>query len=296
MADNIVDVPGIFAGHAEDPAGKTGCTVVLVENPDGAVGSVDVRGGAPGTRETDLLAPSCLVQRVNAVLLTGGSAFGLDAASGVVRWLEENGRGYDVGGGVRVPIVPAAVLFDLDFADPHVRPDAAMGYRACKAASRNPLPGGRVGAGAGTTVGKQRGRDTGVPGGIGCASVTLSSGLTVAAVVAVNAYGSVVDPDTGAVLAGPAPDGFEAPTAPVLPSNTVIGVVASNADLDKACAKRIAVMAHDGIARAIRPSHTPFDGDAIFTLCTGTVPAELVTVGALAADVVARAIVNAVKH
>ena len=206
MNGTITDVAGISAGHADDQVGLTGCTVVLVDDPDGAVAAVDVRGGAPGTRETDLLAPSCLVDRVHAVVLAGGSAFGLDAASGVVRWLEEHGRGRDVGDGLRVPIVPAAVLFDLRVGSAWARPDAAMGYRACQAASHEPLAEGRRGAGTGATVGKWLRPEDMASSGIGSASVSRPNGLIVAAVVAANAYGSVIDPATGRVIAGPDPD------------------------------------------------------------------------------------------
>lgn len=305
-APGIRRVPGVYAGHHTLSARPTGCTVVLT--PDGAVGGVDVRGGAPGTRETDLLDPVNSVQHVNGIALSGGSAFGLDVATGVSRFLEEHGSGFPAGP-VRVPIVPAAILFDLSIGDPSIRPDADCGYRAAEAAmaGEGPLEEGNVGAGAGATVGKIAGMARAMKAGIGTASIELSSGLVVAAVVAVNPVGDVVDPRTGRVVAGVRTEqGDELadasqilregrPPAELPGGNTVIGIVATNATLTKAEATKIAQMAQDGLARAVRPSHTPWDGDTIFTLATGQHEgADLTTIGALAADVVAEAILRSV--
>lgn len=304
----ITDVPGVRLGHAGDPEALTGCTVVLLDEP--AVGAVDVRGGAPGTRETDLLVPGRLVGRVDAVLLTGGSAFGLDAAAGVMRWLEAQGRGYDTGI-ARVPIVPAAVIFDLGVGRSDVRPDAAMGFEACRAAAEGgggPAEGS-VGAGLGATVGKVFGMAGAMRGGVGSASRRLPGGVTVGAVAVVNCLGDVYDPDTGRRLAGARDPHTGAPvdTAEVLlsgalpgragavpPHNTTIAVVATDAVLDGAGARRLAEMAHVGMARAIRPVHTQFDGDTIFAVATGRRPADLTLLGIAAADVVGRAIARAV--
>jgi L-aminopeptidase/D-esterase-like protein len=304
----LTAVLGLEVGHDTLPERPTGCTVVLARR--GAVAGVDVRGGAPGTRETDLLDPSNTVQKVHAVVLTGGSAFGLDAAVGVVRYLEEQGIGFDVGV-AKVPIVPAAVLFDLAVgARPDVRPTADSGYRAAQAASDGPVAEGNVGAGAGATVGKIAGRARAMKGGLGSASITLPDGLVVAALVGVNAVGDVLDPATGRVIAGVrTEDGraladarrllragsFEPLARPG--ENTTIGVVATNAALDKAQARKLAQMSHDGFARAIAPAHTPLDGDTIFALATGALPGEpdLTKIGALAAEVVAEAVVRAVR-
>lgn len=304
----LTAVAGLEVGHCTLPERPTGCTVVLARH--GAIAGVDVRGGAPGTRETDLLDPVNTVQRVHAVVLSGGSAFGLDAATGVVRFLEERGIGFDVGI-VKVPIVPAAVLFDLAVGDmPHVRPTAESGYRAAQAATDGPVAEGNVGAGAGATVGKIAGRARAMKGGLGTASITLHDGLTVAALVAVNAVGDVVDPATGLVIAGVrADDGRSLADARELlraggyrplvraGENTTIGVVATNAMLDKPQARKVAQMAQDGFARAIVPAHTPLDGDTIFALATGSLPkeADVMTIGALGADVMAQAIVRAVR-
>jgi len=303
----ITDVPGIRVGHATDLPARTGCTVVLCP-PEGAVGGVDQRGGAPGTRETDLLRPMHMVERAHAVVLAGGSAFGLDAASGVMRWLEERKIGFDVRV-AKVPIVPAAVLFDLDVGRADVRPDGAMGYAACEAASDGPVAEGSVGVGAGCTVGKVLGVAKASPSGVGTASVDLGGGLVVGALVAVNAFGDVVDPHTGQILAGAHAligEGF-ADTLATLKSmvgktalklagqsHTVIGVVATNARLDVAQANQVAAAAHDGLARSTRPSHTLFDGDALFCLATGQVPAHQALVSSMAAEVTALAILNAV--
>jgi L-aminopeptidase/D-esterase-like protein len=303
----LTAVPGVRVGHHTRSERPTGCTVVLVES--GAVGGVDVRGGGPGTRETDLLDPVNSVQQVHAIVLSGGSAFGLDAATGVVRYLEERGIGVPTGGGP-VPIVPAAILYDLWFGDPAVRPDAACGYQAAQGASTGAIAEGSVGVGAGATVGRLRGLERGMRGGLGTASVTLDNGLVVAALVAVNSLGDVIDPHTGAVVAGVrTSDGRgladarrllrenASPVAPPL-ENTTIGVVATNARLSKAQATKVAQMAQDGYARAINPAHGPWDGDVIFSLATGGFDgdAEVTVVGALAAEVMAEAIVRAVRH
>ena len=306
----LTDVPGIRVGHHTLAERPTGCTVVLA--PEGTVGGVDVRGGAPGTRETDLLDPVNTVETVNALVLAGGSAFGLDAASGVVRYLEERGVGYPVGPVVRVPIVSAAILYDLGVGgDWTVRPGPECGYQAATGSTEGSVESGSVGAGAGATVGKLAGMARAMKGGVGSASITLPSGLVVAALVAVNAVGDVVDPGTGRVVAGVrGEDGTTLADARVLlragfPSggsagrNTTIGVVATNARLTKAEATRVARMAQDGYARAIYPAHTPGDGDTTFSLATGTLAdsarATAGQVGALAADMVAAAILDAVR-
>ncbi len=269
---------------------------------------MDVRGAAPGTRETDLLAPVNTVERINGIVLAGGSAFGLDAASGTVRWLEEHGRGFDVGA-VRVPIVPAAILFDLGVGDAHVRPTAECGYRAAAAATTAPVVEGNVGAGAGATVGKALGLGRAMKAGIGSAAIRLPDGLVVAALVAANAYGDVIDPSTGATIAGVRSEdgrGFldvrrmlregRLRTGAVGGQTTLV-VVATNAQLTKTQATKVAQMAHDGIARAIVPAHTPVDGDTAFAVATGTLgrTADLLLVGSLAADATAQAIVRAAR-
>jgi L-aminopeptidase/D-esterase-like protein len=297
----ITDVAGLAVGHAAAAGRPTGCTVVLC--PQGAVAGVAVRGGAPGTRETDLLRPENTVQQVHAVLLTGGSAFGLDAAGGVMRWLDERGFGVAVGP-ARVPIVPAAVLFDLWVGDPRIRPDAATGYAACEGASTAPPAQGNAGAGLGATVGKRFGVARAMKGGIGTASLA-AGGITVGALVAVNAIGNVLD-ETGAVLAGArTSDGRR--LAPLLAAvagvdavgpghATTIGVVATDAMLDKAGATQLASLAHHGLARAVSPISIN-DGDSFFALATGAcgAPGDLTQLGALAAEAVARAIRNAVR-
>ena len=304
MRDALTDVPGLKVGHWTNPDAGTGCTVVLCEQ--GVVAGVDVRGTAPATRETDLLDPVCMVQEVHAILIGGGSAYGLAAADGVMHWLEEHGHGLDVGVG-KVPIVPAACLFDLPFGDPTVRPDGAAGYAACAAATADDAQQGNVGAGTGATVGKILGFARASQGGLGTASVR-AGGLIVGALVAVNAFGHVMDPDTGAIIAGARqPGGGFVDTVAAAQSwvgrtlaqlrrtNTTLAVVATNARLDKAGATKTAQMAQDGLARAIRPAHTHFDGDTVFALSTGDVQADLSLVGALAADVLARSIVRGVR-
>ncbi|MBN1119698.1 MAG: P1 family peptidase [Anaerolineae bacterium] len=306
-SDTITDVPGIKVGHAQDFDAITGCTVVICE--DGAVGGVDQRGGAPGTRETDLLRPMHLVERVHAVLLTGGSAFGLDAAAGVMAYLESRKIGFNAGV-ARVPIVPAAVLFDLDIGSSDIRPDAEMGRKACEAASADPVEQGSVGVGTGARVGFLFGPNYRMKGGIGSASIRLGGGIVVGALVAVNCYGDVVDPDTGQIVAGARKPTaryefadtlatlhtFVGKTVDALAvSNTVIGVVATNAGLGKDQANKVAEMAHDGLARAVRPAHTMLDGDTIFALSTGKKKSSVNVIGAYAAEVVAQAIVNGVR-
>ena len=307
LAWGLTAIPGLKVGHFTLSERPTGCTVVLAEG--GAVGGVDVRGGAPGTRETALLDPVNTVQEVHAVVLSGGSAFGLDAASGVVRYLDERDIGYRVGQ-IRVPIVVGAVLYDLSVGDdPRVRPGADCGYRAATHASSETSAEGNVGAGAGATVGKLRGMARAMKGGVGTASITLDSGLTVAAIVAVNAVGDIIDPATGSVIAGVrTTDGRGLADArrllregssnePQSGANTTIGVVATNATLTKAEATKVAQMAQDGLARTIYPAHTPGDGDTVFSLATGTLSgaASVSTIVALAADMMAEAIVRAVR-
>jgi len=308
MYSSITDVKGIKVGHYTDREGITGCTVVMCEG--GGVGGVDVRGSAPGTRETDLMRPVNLVQRVHAVLLAGGSAFGLDAAGGVMRWLEEHGVGFEFGG-VVVPIVPAAVLFDLTIGDPKIRPDAGAGYQACQSATDGPVPEGCVGAGTGATVGKLLGPRLATKSGLGTASVKIGKGIVVGAIVAVNALGDVVDTNSGTILAGtrkPVVGGF-VNTAKQMQgdlgqtilglANTTLAVVATDAYLTKEAANKVAQMAHDGLARSIRPVHTMFDGDTIFALATGKPSgkgggADASVIGLAAAEVLAQAVVRAV--
>jgi L-aminopeptidase/D-esterase-like protein len=307
---SIVDVPGLRVGHYTLSERLTGCSVVLA--PDGAVGAVDVRGAAPGTRETDLLDPANLVDKVHAVLLSGGSAFGLDAATGVVRWLDEQGIGFETGYG-RVPIVPAAVLFDLPVVregdNPTARPNAEAGYAACEAATAATPAAGNVGAGAGACVGKLFGLDRCMKGGIGNASVRVGPWV-VGALVACNAVGDVIDPGTGQILAGARTvDGQnlldtqraflqgERSNRPLPGTNTTIGVVATNAMLTKAQAKRLAMSAHDGLARSIRPAHTTLDGDTLFALATGTETStpDLMLLTVMAAEATALATVDAIS-
>jgi L-aminopeptidase/D-esterase-like protein len=310
----ITDISGIEVGQVQDDEALTGCTVVLCRK--GAVAGVDVRGSAPGTRETDLLNPVNVVEKVHAIVLAGGSAFGLDAASGVMRYLEENDIGFDTGAG-KVPIVPAAILFDLNIGRGNVRPDAEMGYRAAKAASSGVPAEGNGGAGAGASVGKIFGPKSAMKAGIGTASMNVG-GLIVGAIVAVNAFGDVIDPKTGQILAGArstnlgplrlGQEGYFGDTLEIMKTfigrtvlgfatkaNTVIGVVATNAKLTKPEATKVAQMAQDGVARTIRPAHTMLDGDTIFALGTGEKKTDPSTVGAFAAEVVAQAIVRGVQ-
>ena len=283
----LTDVAGLRVGHWTDAQAATGCTVVLC--PEGTVASGEVRGGAPGTRETDLLRPGMLVEHADAVLLTGGSAFGLAAADGVVRWLEERGRGFDAGV-ARVPIVPAAVVFDLDAGDPGVRPGPEQGYAACEAAAEE-IPEGSVGAGTGATVGKLLGRERAVKGGLGTSSI-VDEGITVGALAVVNAVGAVVD-DEGTSIAGRIPDDEEDASPPF--GNTTLVVLATDARLSRERAHLLAVAAHDGLARAIRPAHTMWDGDTVFTLATGAVDAPQPLLERLAEDALVDAVRRAVR-
>lgn len=313
MNGTITDVPGIEVGQAQNDAALTGCTVILCRK--GAVAGVDVRGSAPGTRETDLLNPINLVQKVHAILLAGGSAFGLDAASGVMRYLEEHKIGFNTGI-AKVPIVPAVILFDLGVGNKNIRPDAEMGYQACIAASKAAPAEGNVGAGAGASVGKLFGNAFAMKSGLGSASINIGSGIIVGAIVAVNAFGDVIE--DGKIIAGlrsgrvgPIRVGGKEYYADILKmmqtfagrnvmqlatkANTVIGVVATNAKLTKVEAAKVAQMAHDGLARAIRPAHTMLDGDTIFALSTGNKKADVTTIGAFAAEAMSQAILHAVK-
>lgn len=304
MFNALTDVPGIKVGHYTDLAAATGCTVVLCE--DGAVAGVDVRGGGPGTRDTDLLNPTNLVESVHAVMLSGGSAFGLDTCGGAQRYLEENGRGLEVEG-VKVPIVPGAVIFDLDVGSARVRPGVKEGYQACRNAVSGPVPEGCVGAGTGALVGRLKGRKFATKSGLGCASLQFYGGVIVAALFIANALGDVIDPTTGKVLAGIRREdgnGFDS-TIDLMKrgytflagpaANTVIGVIATNAQLSKAHATKVAQMAHNGVARAINPSHTMYDGDTVFVLSLGSLQGDVSNVGAMAAEATSVAIYNAVR-
>lgn len=303
MYNNILDVKGLKVGQVEDNEGLTGCTVVICE--EGAVCGVDVRGSAPGTRETDLLDPINMVQKVHAVVLSGGSAFGLESTCGVSKYLEDNNIGFDVGV-AKVPIVVGAVLFDLVVGDPKCRPDKEMGYRACKEATDKELKQGNYGAGCGATVGKIRGPEYAMKGGIGSCSIKLPNGLVVSALIAVNAFGDVYE--NGKVIAGVLNDdktntlntyeimknGFTKGGFSI--DNTTIGVVATNAKLTKAECKKVAQMAHNGYAKSIFPIHTPHDGDTIFTMATGEIETDVTLLGSLAAEVVEKSVINAIKN
>ena len=315
MMNAITDIPGISVGHAQDEEAMTGCTVLLCEN--GAIGGVDQRGGAPGTRETDAMHPMHLVSEVHAVVLAGGSAFGLDAATGAVRYLEERGVGFNVRV-ARVPIVPAAILFDLGIGSSDVRPDAEMGYQACLNASTDPPAEGNVGAGTGATVGKILGLAGAMKSGIGTASLEIGSGVKVGAIAAVNVFGDVIDPETGRIIAGarvvqkgPIKVGkgpYFADTLCVMESligrtvlgfasreNTAIGIVATNAKMNKEQINKVAQMAQDGLARTVRPAHTMLDGDTVFALATGDKNADVNIVGAFGAEGFAQAVLRAVR-
>lgn len=300
----ITDIPGIKIGNAHDLEAVTGCTVILCEQ--GAVTGVDVRGGAPGTRETDLLKSENYVEKVHAVMLAGGSAFGLDAAAGIMQFLEEKGVGFDVSV-TKVPIVSGAVLFDLTCGDHRVRPDKVMGYQACIAAERQEFSEGSVGAGTGATVGKFLGSQHAMKGGLGSFCVQVGN-LMLGAVVAVNCFGDVIDPRSGAILAGAYQDDpfnflsteegmikqYDQATN-AFASNTTIGAIITNAALTKAQANKVASMAHNGYARTMRPAHTMFDGDTIFALSAGQVTADVNVVGLLAARVMEQAVISAIK-
>lgn len=311
----ITDVPGIRVGHAQNEKALTGCTVILAE--EGAAGGVDQRGGAPGTRETDALHTMHTVEAVHGIVLAGGSAFGLDAASGAVRYLEERGVGFDIRV-AKVPIVPSAILLDLGIGRADIRPDAAMGYQACLNASADPPAEGNVGAGTGATVGKVLGMGQAMKSGIGTASMEIGAGVVVGAIAAVNAFGDVIDPSSGQIIAGARSlqkgpirigvPGYFADTLEVMKtmvgrtilgfsarSHTVIGVVATNARLNKEQVNKMAQMAQDGVARTTRPAHTMLDGDTIFALATGRHAADVNIVGAFAAEVLVQAILRAVR-
>lgn len=301
----VNDIEGIKIGNAQNLEGPTGCTVVICE--EGAAAGVDVRGGSPGTRETDLLDPVNLVDKIHAVALSGGSAFGLDAASGVMQYLEEKNVGFDVSV-TKVPIVCSAVLFDLVIGDHRIRPDKAMGYEACKNSETNKIREGNVGAGAGATVGKILGPHNSMKGGLGCYAVQVGE-LQVGAVIAVNCLGDVIDPSTGKIIAGALNEDKKtfADTEEIMISrysekknlfsgNTTIGVVITNGKFTKSEMNKIASMAHNGYGRAMRPAHSIFDGDTIFTMSTGKIDADINVVGLLAARVVEQAVVRAVKN
>jgi len=313
--NTITDVRGIEVGHAQNNEALTGCTVILCRK--GAVAGVDVRGGAPGTRETDLLNPVNLVEKVHAITLAGGSAYGLDAASGVMKYLEKNKIGFNTGV-AKVPIVPSAILYDLGIGQADVRPDSAMGYQAAASASSAPPAEGNVGAGMGASVGKMFGATLSMKSGEGTASMDIGGGVVVGALVAVNAWGDVVDPQSNEIIAGlrsgkvgPERVGGKEHFADTLTmmkkpagrslmklatrTNTVIGVVATNAKLTQAQATKVAQMAHDGLARTIRPAHTMLDGDTIFVLSTGNRKSDVTSVGTFAAEVMAQAIIRAVR-
>ena len=299
----LTDVPGLRVGHYTDEVAATGCTVILCEA--GAIAAVDVRGAAPATRETDLLRPENTVQRIHALLLSGGSAFGLAAAAGVVQYLEERGAGFPTAAGP-VPIVPAASLFDLAIGQATTRPGPAEGYAACQAATAGAVGQGSLGAGTGATVGHLRGMDGAIKGGVGSASRRLAAGATVGALVAVNAFGDVLEPRSGRILAGTrsAGGGFLDSAAHVemllqrrrpFGESTTLAVVATDAEISRPELLRVAMMAHDGLARTIAPAHTSFDGDVVFALSTGARPRVHSTViGCIAAEILAEAVVRAV--
>lgn len=316
LTNTITDVPGVIVGNAENPRAITGCTVLIFKN--GAIAGIDQRGGAPGTRETDLLRPTHLVEKVHAILLAGGSAYGLDAAGGVMKFLEEQNIGFDTQV-ARVPIVPSAILFDLNIGDPNIRPNAEMGYQACVNATNEPVRQGNVGAGAGATVGKILGINQAMKSGLGTSSVDIGNGIIVGAIVIVNAFGDVVNPKTGEIIAGArtlikgpikiGESGYFGNTLSIMKSfigkkvlnfamrqNTVIGVVATNAKLSKVQANKVAQMAQNGLVRTILPANTMFDGDTIFALSTGKRKADINIIGAFAAKVLSSAIINAIQY
>ncbi len=310
----ITGIPGIKVGHYTDTKALRGCTVVVFP-PEGAVAAVEVQGSAPGTRETDLLDPVNMVQKVHALVLSGGSAFGLDAAGGVMQWLEEQKIGLDVGNNCVVPIVPAAVLFDLAVGNPRIRPDRTWGHQACQKASAGPVEQGCVGAGTGATVGKVAGMQRAMKGGLGSSLIKLPDGILVGALVAVNALGNIIDPRTGTTVAGTRGDtpGSFLSSADMLinnrkttvfgGTNTTIGIVATNAALSKTALKKIARMAHDGMARSINPVHTMYDGDTVFAVSVparpapvAAPPAKINTIGTAAARAFQEAILAAIDQ
>ena len=304
----LTAVDGIKVGHWTHESGSTGCTVILTER--GAVAGVDVRGGGPGTRETDLLKPESSVQQVHAVVLSGGSAYGLSTADGVMHYLESEGLGFKVGRNI-VPIVPAAILYDLGIGDPAIRPDAESGLLAVKNCSNQAVSMGNVGAGAGATVGKMLGPKRAMRGGLGSAAIRFADGLAIGALAAVNALGDIVDPATGQIIAGArSEDGKDFAdsmqllrkavpgTKPNPTGNTTLGVIAANVDWTKSQATKVAQMAQDGLALAIRPAHMPFDGDTTFALGSGgrRVDQQLLgVIGALAVDLMAQAILAGIQ-
>lgn len=302
----LTDVDGIKLGHSQDYKALTGCSVILIEN--GAICGVDVRGAAPGTRETDLLRPENFVDKVHGVLLSGGSAYGLNAASGIMKYLEERNIGLDVSV-CKVPIVVAAVIFDLSIGDPFVRPDEKMGYEACQKATIDNNSQGIVGAGTGASVGKILGNEYSMKSGLGQASVKVSD-LVVSSITILNAFGDVFDYEKNIQIGGVFDkklkkflstnsiyeNNFKGYKVFDKPTNTTISLVATNAKLTKANATKISQMAHDGYARSITPVHTMFDGDTIFTISTGNVKADISFVGILAAKVISRSIANAIYH
>jgi len=304
--NSLTAIKGIRVGHHTHLAGATGCTVIIC--PDGTMGGVDQRGGGPGTRETDLLHPTRGMEQVNAIVLSGGSAFGLATADGVMRYLEEHDIGYKNIPGFVVPIVPAAILFDLHLGERGIRPDAAMGYAACEVATTDPVAQGTIGAGTGCRIGAMMGSERATKSGIGSSCVAIDDELMVAALIAVNAVGDVLD-EQGQIMAGlrESPESnqfvgmldvmrtFSRQPRPDRRDNTVIGVVATNAHLTKAQVNKVAQMAHDGIARAVNPAHTMYDGDTLFALATGEIQANVSVVGAYAAEAVSQAIRNAVR-
>lgn len=303
MYNNILDVKGIKVGQVQDTEGLTGCTVVICE--EGATCGVDVRGSAPGTRETDLLDPINMIQKVHAVVLSGGSAFGLESTCGVSKYLEEHNIGFDVGV-AKVPIVVGAVLFDLIVGDPKCRPNIDMGYKACEVAKDKELRQGNYGAGCGATVGKIRGPEYCMKGGIGSYSIKLENGLVVSALVAVNAFGDVYE--DGKLIAGVLDDSKKKnlSTYDILKEgfskggfsidNTTIGVVVTNAKLDKAGCKKVSQVAHNGYAKSIFPIHTPHDGDTIFTMATGEIESDITLISSIATEVVEKSVINAIKN
>lgn len=298
QSSNIIDIQDVKIGHWQNPKARTGCTVIIFDKPN--VASVHISGGAPGSQETDLLEPSSLVSNVNAILLTGGSAFGLAAASGVRRYLEEKGMGFKAGNHL-VPIVPAGVIFDLAVGDSSIRPGPEEGYLACVYAKSPTVDFGRMGVGAGATVGKYLGMEKSEKGGVAGRQITTNDGVTISAILVNNCFGAIVDPENGKTIAGPKDDEgnpisyLEADPPPPAFGSTAIGVVVTDALLTKSDAKRVAMMAHDGLARTVSPSHTPYDGDMIFVVSTGVKRADVVKIGAWSAKMVERCMVDAVS-
>lgn len=299
----LTDVQGLEVGHSQSKEGITGCTVVICK--EGATGGVDVRGGAPGTRETDLFKAENMIQKVHAIVLSGGSAFGLDAASGVMKFLEEEGIGFNVGVAT-VPIVASAVIFDLALGDPLIRPNLEMGYKASKSASQTENTQGNIGCGMGASVGKIMGPNNGMKSGIGSASISFGD-LVVSAIVSVNSFGDIYNHKTGEQIAGV----YDYENKKLLNTieimtnnevqlgfsieNTTIGVIGTNAILTKAEANKVSQMAQNGLARSINPVHSMMDGDTVFTMATNVVKSDVNIIGTLAAEVMSRAISNGIK-